>query len=877
MRPQGTVLALEDVTSIDVGADSALWVGTSGDAFFKVTPEEGTILRFECPNPTGEITYCLYPLGDERFMVARRNNGVTLVSSTADAGGQQVKSVRPIVMPSGSIPDKGLRYSVYNIVKADSIIFLGTSNGLTYLSERDLATTTDGTDTITCRYVMPLKHLRDNRLQFAQEAIFSTPDAIITVTDNGIHTVRYDEISKADPAAATLIDSGRYWSAVVNRDTLYALRTDPSDLSSYQLCAYPLPLTAGMQPQIRRADPATAGLGLYNGKVVALNASDASLPDADYHLRHSCTEIGNHFYYIESGRLMRAESDRAPDDLTAEHITHDIGTHVLTDHHGIWRRDGDHFRYIGRILNPVPVKDATYSAVTDSIYIVSHSGIYAVDAGRTILPSDRALSMAYPNTPGDADRIESILADDNRLYIGSRNGLKSIDLTTRAVYNHAFDSLARIYESPYVNAIHRVGNGTLEIGTLNFGKWLMDKQRGTLTHVGPLTPAPRTDATGKIITDPRGTTWQQVRRAAWIIALILCALIGAVTMVIWAIRRIHLRNLRQIKSAKVERYAALASSFADFISRHEAEQAFAPIISKLTPSVKAINNFCDDPGDEQRAEADKEVTALVHTLETEVIDNAVRLVSHFPEDAPGSDDIPSGQLWGAMTKFRDAVMEMSAKAKGGALKTTIASALSIYESYRRFIERGESALLAIHREGLPAHRDFTPAALAKLWDMVMLLDVTKAIDPRLFPIYYSDTLDANGLEISGYCARMVFVTLTFYNQAKPSVEGYDSKDLRYATRAVYNFNPKPDRRGYNNHGSAYKIIVRAMSEGYALADDRTKPLVSVRLADILWDRYFSRMTSDIKSLRPDPDQVKSLREAIIGAARLAASASKTAD
>jgi len=870
VQPQGTVVALDNVTSLGVAADSlSLWVGTSDDAFYNVVPSGGTVTRYNFPNPDHDITYCIFQVDRNRFMVATRNSGVALIDYGEGGDGVSAPAVRHIVMPGGSYPVKGSRYSAYNIVRADSLIFLGSSNGLAYLSIHDISQRGIAGDTITCRYVMPVKHLRDNRLQFSQEAIFPRSDHLIAVTDNGLFTIGYDKVATDDPAAAVLIDSGRYWSAEIAPDTLFALRTDIANPSAYQLCAYPLPLSSGTRPAVRTADASAAGLGRYNGRVVALNSADMALPPADYHLRHSNAEIGGMFYYIKSGRLMCVRSDRSTDDLNAEHITVDIGTHVLTDRHGIWRRDGDEFSFIGEILNPVAVKCATYSEVTDSIYIASHSGIYAVSAARTLLPSDRRLVLAYPNTPGDADRVESILADGETMYIGSRNGLKSIDLKNRTVRPYGFGYLADIYESPYVSSIALDESGSPVVGTLNFGAWRLEKDSGILTQIGDSPSEPDRGDVGKAVTATRGVTWQQVRRSAWVISLIFCALIGAVTVLVWIARRIHKRHLRQMRMAVTGRYAKIAGQLDDYIERHKDDDRYGRIADVIKPVAAALHLFCSDPCDQTRIPADKAVMRMTGTLKKEVVDNAVELVSSFPEAVAATDDDLNKRLSGIMVDFRKSVLELTSDGDTARAEDVITLSFKLFDLYCGFIAEASDALKAIHGSAMPVDREFMPDALAKLWETAMLLDVTGAIDTDIFPIYKCNSFDANGIDIEGYCGRMVFVTLLFYNQAKPSVKGYDSRDLRYVTRAVYNFNTKPDKRKYNNHGSAYKIIVRAMSDGYALCDDTNKPLVNVRLMDIVWDHYLSRRTADIASLRPDPNQVKSLYQAIRGAAHLA--------
>ncbi len=169
--------------------------------------------------------------------------------------------------------------------------------------------------------------------------------------------------------------------------------------------------------------------------------------------------------------------------------------------------------------------------------------------------------------------------------------------------------------------------------------------------------------------------------------------------------------------------------------------------------------------------------------------------------------------------------------------------------------------------------DLSCELLDKLWNVALTLGVREEINGVKYPLYFFK--DIEGSKVFNKCkdddvqkslkARRTFVLVLFYNDIRKSKEEEVMGQCAYIdARAVYRYSPVRDSRGYNTHGSAYKIIAQLMTPGYV--DLLEKPLVPRSLADMLWDKYFSQCNDPIIGLRkepyPAPDKRKSLKNAI---------------
>lgn len=860
-------VAIDDrITCINLDEDSTgIWAGTPGDAFYHIWPDRGTSVRYELPNPDHELTYCIMQYAPEAFIVCRRNCGATV--AVYDSVGRDNISpvVSHIVCAPTAYPHKGSRYSVYNVAMCGDRIVLGSSNGLMYVSRAALDRAVQSrADTLHARYVMPLKPLRDNKLQFSQEALFVSGHLVYTLTDNGLYTISYDKFDSVDARCATHIDAGRYWSGAIVGDTLYALRTSPSRDALFQLCAYPLPLRPGAQAVTRRYGGATAAIVVYGDSLHITGDSDRGLPAGDYDSHNSHLQIGDRFYYLSDSTLMYATTGEPPQKAGTERIAHDMGRYVISDKNAIWRRDAGGFTFMGQIVNPVPIRSATYCEANDSIYIVSKGGIYSTPASRTLLASSRRLSPAYPNNPSDADRFESVHAVGGRLYIGSRGGMRSIDMYTRNVRHYRFDSLACIFESPYVNHIESDLQGLVRINTLNHGVWRLERDDRTLTPLAVPRLTQASGSHGHIIDSQRTLTWERVRDLSGVIALTVCALTGAVTILIYVFRRIRRRLARQLKQARTDGSRALAHRIDAYLAKHEGDPTYEPMTRAMKPLAAALAQFGDTASEDDRKKASSEAYALTRRMIHDVIEPAVSLASDFPDTAPAADEPLLNELGALMAGFKKDITERCSP--GIDPQTAMATACDIYRSYLDFSTKLMHILQRLRREASPVGKVYDTGRLDMLWKAVKMLDVGHVIDE--FNIYDKYFFEVNGLRIQQYCYRITFVTLMFFNDAVPSIKGIDRNDMRYISRSVYNFNPRHDKRGYNNHGNAYKVVVQAMSPNHALTPPEKRPIVEPHIANIIWNRCLSLSHEHIHPFRHKDGSEKSLSSAIIIATEL---------
>jgi len=156
-QPQGHVLSLNNITSLNITPDSsAIWAGSSDDDFFCIDPSINTVSRYTLPNPRHYNTYCIMEYSPNTFLVCRQNSGVALARYDNQSAGNPPVSIRHISAPKTIKPDKGLRFSTYHLADCGDKIVLGTSNGLMYIERSVLETPHNAhEDTITAKFVSP--------------------------------------------------------------------------------------------------------------------------------------------------------------------------------------------------------------------------------------------------------------------------------------------------------------------------------------------------------------------------------------------------------------------------------------------------------------------------------------------------------------------------------------------------------------------------------------------------------------------------------------------------------------------------------------------------------------------------------------------------
>jgi len=385
---------------------------------------------------------------------------------------------------------------------------------------------------------------------------------------------------------------------------------------------------------------------------------------------------------------------------------------------------------------------------------------------------------------------------------------------------------------------------------------------------------------GIIIEGHRGTTWEDILNRSWSIITAFCALIGAICIIIWIIKRIRRRLEQQFIQFHRAKNEAIIKSITHYCESHNSEPEYTRFIACMTPLKESLAEFCDATVD-SKAKINKQAMALSQILNQDIISAAKELVSKFPDKELGTavpDTVTKSQELSdieetsrLMVKFRADINSLTHEIDNSDIHKVLCTSMKIYDRYILFANQLVSHLKTIRNKYASPDYHYQIKDLYHLWDIFNILDVTKAIDTQQYPVYGNTNFEYNGLTLKNcYCGRMIFVTLLFFNQTRPKVftEPEDNTVLHYATRPVYNFNPKRDQRGYNNHGNAYKILVQAMSPDHAMLSPEERPLLQHRLMDIIWDRCLSERHDTIGSLRPDKEQEKSLSSAVMAATAL---------
>lgn len=871
--PVGESLSVNHVSSLTLSQDgSVIWIGTSDDVFYGYNPSRNTLSRYDLPPGGSAKTYCVYDIGGNCFFVGRKNMGLLLVKYDGADSDNIPVAFRRIPMPSGELPVKGNRFSVYQMARIGNRMVCGSSNGLFYLvvdsKSPELTTLSDVSE---LRPVKPLEHLREHVKQFAQECVFAIGDsAVVSVTDNGIWLVDGDDFDNADTDVAVNVGEGRYWAATVHDNVLYTLRSALKN-QSRELCSYSFPLWKHKNPVVEQVDVSALVVGLYGNKVVALGEENSeNLPKGDYTCANSWVDIGGSFYYISDGQVRVIDTSSDNISQSNESIAFDLGEYVISNRNGVWRKDGQSYTFIGEFSRHFPVRAASFSPGSSTIYIASQTGLYSLSTERTWLPSHRDLKIEIANNPNDADRIESILALDDKIIVGSRNGLKSYNLPhtgeTKPV-SYIFHSLDSLYESPYVVDIRRAGDtNSCLVETLNHGVWRLDLTTGrlSLTDISSL----RNFGVSNTSTLPERPTltWEYVRERAWMIVVSLCALLGAILALVYFFKAVSKRHLQKAGAENRRSYSDIKKSLDALVGRLGGSQLHQSLVAMLARHRRDIDEFLAQPSEVRlREKADRSILVLKRLLSDDIIARVDALASSFKANLDKYSSLKhhntrAGRILRLMDAFAGDIAGCTAFDSSMSVVVLLKLATVRYDFYLSFEHRLLALLKASRLRGSLGRQDEFPAShLDELWRLCQLLDTTGAIDMHLYPIY--DVRNDDGIPFGRY----TFVSLLFYNLAKPLIEGCEP--LRDSARAVYNFSPVRDSRGYNNHGSAYKIVARAISEGCLSGNPR--PLVVISLADLVWYAYFSTCHQDIRGLRSTSGIEKSLYTAITGAHTLA--------
>lgn len=560
-------VALPPLTCVVADRDSdALLLGSVAPVFTRLNLADGSRQDFPLPALTRNIkTYDIHRLTDSEWLVAKRNCGLIYVAYEYGPRGARISHTARVTSPSRPLPAKGSSFSTYSVIEADSLIVLGTSNGMMYLTRRDMARMR--TDSVVeARHVQPLLHLRKNRVQFAQESMFRQGDSILTVTDHGIYRVALSDF--ADPSACyvTVSEGMRCWNATLKNDTLAVIHTpDLPDRSQRELVLFD---RAG-RILSRRLVPVSA-----NWTTVFADSIRTFGAEGDFLCFRSGASVGSGLYFIRGGELRMIDSAR-PADAGYERVRFSAGPFVISDRQGLFRiKDDGKARFLGDVTGVSGIRGIT--AHGNTVYVATADGVYSVNGSDLMFSTPRKARMVESNNP-DNDRVESVYAIGDTLLIGSRNGLHYFHKGRR--HDYAFPELKERYESPYVCGITRDGRGQILLKTLNAGTWALK----SLSADNAVRSAE--DFPGSRLPDLRlnrdVTGWADIRKGVIFAFILILAVAGAGSILYVASRRRHRHDMKRMRHqvARVNRDVAEAIAYA--INRLEDKPYAAPFRNRL--------------------------------------------------------------------------------------------------------------------------------------------------------------------------------------------------------------------------------------------------------------------------------------------------------
>lgn len=560
-------VTLPSLTCVVADRDSdALLLGSMAPMFTRLNIADGSRQDFPLPAFSRDTkTYDIHRLTDSEWLVAKRNCGLIYVAYEYGPRGARISHTARVTSPSRPLPAKGSNFSTYSIIGADSLIALGTSNGMMYLTRGDMARMR--TDSVVeARHVRPLEHLRKNRVQFAQESMFLQGDSILTVTDHGIYRVALSDF--ADPSAryVTVSEGMRCWNATLKNDTLAVIHTpDFPDRSQRELVLFD---RAG-RVLSRRSVPVSA-----NWTAVFADSIRTFGAEGDFLCFRSGASVGSGLYFIRGGELRMIDSAH-PADAGYERVRFSAGPFVISDRQGLFRiKDNGKARFLGDVTGVSGIRGMT--AHGNTVYVATTDGVYSINGSDLVFSTPRKARMVESNNP-DNDRVESVYAIGDTLLIGSRNGLHYFHKGRR--HDYAFPELKERYESPYVCGITRDGKGRILLKTLNAGTWILKSLSAdnAVRWPGDFPAAGVPDL--RLSRDV--TAWADIRKGVIFAFILILAVAGAGSILYVASRRRHRHDMKRMRHQVARVNRDVAEAIANAINRLEDKPYAASFRNKL--------------------------------------------------------------------------------------------------------------------------------------------------------------------------------------------------------------------------------------------------------------------------------------------------------
>lgn len=218
------------------------------------------------------------------------------------------------------------------------MVIIGSSNGLKYLNQADMARLS--TDTVvTARYAAPLQHERVSRYQFAQEAMFIMGDSLVTATDDGLYRVALADFVKEGSHATVMAHPMRCHDAAIGGDSLYVLWSKDETTDRRHVTSYSLKDWGSFT---RDADNSTTWIGLYGDTLRCFGR------EGDFGCFRAAATVNGNFYFIHDGYL-RKSNIHSPTDETDERISFSDNGYGLSNKMGLWRLDGERPQFLGEL------------------------------------------------------------------------------------------------------------------------------------------------------------------------------------------------------------------------------------------------------------------------------------------------------------------------------------------------------------------------------------------------------------------------------------------------------------------------------------------------------------------------------------------------
>lgn len=890
MYDAGAELALVDsVTSINVDNDSsALWIGTSSNSFFRYDLLHSTVERYYLPDSVVRAkTYAVCRVstdntGDERFIVCRRNNCATYIEYEKSGNVKMPDRYAQLSLPHSPLPDKLDKISIYNIVSGDSAIYLGSTNGLQYLTRHDierLHSSESAHDSL--RLSAATEHLRKSRSQFLHESIVDYGDSLLLATDIGLFSLAKKDIDT--PRSEHKIASGRFWHAIKSDDKLYVLFADSSAQRYISIYDPAKGMLTG-----QRATDATATLLIgTSDSIIAIGSDGRHLSPTPLTAHNELAQIGESIYFIRDGRVCSTSTG----GLAAtgrEYAAVSCDNFILSDTHGLWQlSEKGEYVFLGQISGLPPVRTMSASPDGRHLFMIANDGVYTIATTRYLFPGKIHARRIIANEPEGSEQIVSLTATDSHLLLGSRNGLRCASHTGDILNSYRFltdtatgQTLDSLYESAYVESITPLNRGQYIVATLNNGNWLLDNiVNQNLKAIGgdrPTDEQQENNATPKTqrrvyLPSRPWLTWDNIGDLLKVVVLIIAAIICSFSTYIYIQKRRHRRQLRHEQRKRVRLYTKLSDQISTAFS-NKAIGRNIDFARLLSHSAIAFSHYASDPdNDSFRNESEEAVHKLNRYCRNDIITTARTLAENFPKELPQNGD---EYIFGAMAHFRNRVADIVAKLTYDNVVDNLHAAVLLTVTYQHFLRKLFRRLRSLRCSESPGEY-FTLDHFRKLWSAIVTIDSVhrlNAISYGLFEDYTTvvktisrDNTDPSKPTLAANRGEVTFSALAFYGIAKPKIAFVEP--LQNSCRSFYDFCPKRNSRGSENHGSAYKMIMQAITP--EIITGQWLPTILPSLGDIFWIHYFRQCHTDIVGLRSQEGVEKSLYTAIVAAWNLA--------